>query len=139
MREELPATFIGFDSAWADNPKAPGAICSISFNGSTFTGFLPPRLVGFAGASEFIRSAPPGEGPTVLALDQPTIVPNATGMRPVEKVVATLVSWIGGGVQPANRGRRGMFDDGAPVWRFLSDLGPSRTPCSRGPRRRACT
>ncbi|MCW6509859.1 DUF429 domain-containing protein [Lichenifustis flavocetrariae] len=128
MTAGSPATFIGFDSAWADNSKAPGAICSIHFDGSVFSGFLAPRLVGFAAALEFIRALPNRAGPTLLALDQPTIVPNATGMRPVEKVAATLVSWVGGGVQPANRGRRGMFDDGAPVWRFLSGLGAVEDP-----------
>ena len=122
-----PASFVGFDSAWTDNPKAPGAICSIRFDGSAFTDFLPPRLVGFAGASRFIRS---GTGPTLLALDQPTIVPNATGMRPVDKVAATFVSWSGGGVQPANRGRVGMFDDHAPIWHFLSGLDASEDPLS---------
>ena len=124
------ATFIGFDSAWTDNPKAPGAICSIHFDGSGFIGFLPPRLVRFADALEFVRCLPPAAGPTLLALDQPTIVPNTAGMRPVEKVAASFVSWLGGGVQPSNRGRRGMFDDGAPVWRFLSSLDATEDPVS---------
>ncbi|MFT6073920.1 MAG: hypothetical protein ACJAZ1_000833 [Yoonia sp.] len=26
------AIFYGFDSAWTDNPKAPGAICAVSFD-----------------------------------------------------------------------------------------------------------
>ncbi|WP_291375018.1 DUF429 domain-containing protein [Devosia sp.] len=63
-----------------------------------------------------------------VALDQPTIVPNATGSRPVDKIAAALISWIGGGVQPANRSKRGMFDDDAPVWAFKAALGAIEDP-----------
>ena len=31
-------------------------------------------------------------------------MPNGAGMRPAEKVAASLISWMGGGVQPANSG-----------------------------------
>lgn len=61
----------------------------------------------------------------IVALDQPTIVPNLTSMRPVDRVAASLISWLGGGVQPANRSKIGMFDDAAPIWRFKSRLGAS--------------
>jgi predicted RNase H-like nuclease len=113
-----PATFIGFDSAWADNPKAPGAICIAVFDGARFTSFTEPCLVGFDAAAALIRAIP-ANGPIIVAIDQPTIVRNPTGMRAAERVAASVISWAGGGVQPANRGRIGMFDDGAPIWRFL--------------------
>jgi predicted RNase H-like nuclease len=35
-----------------------------------------------------------------MALDQPTIVRNATSMRAAERAAASLISWLGGGVQP---------------------------------------
>jgi predicted RNase H-like nuclease len=63
----------------------------------------------------------------LIALDQPTIVPNDTGMRPVEKVVASVISWMGGGVQPANRGRP-FFGPQAPVSRFVAKLGAVEDP-----------
>ncbi|ACL56572.1 hypothetical protein [Methylobacterium nodulans] len=69
----------------------------------------------------------------LVALDQPTLVPNATGMRPVDRVAASLISWLGGGVQPANRAKIGMFDDAAPHWRFKERLGATEDPeASRG-------
>jgi predicted RNase H-like nuclease len=34
-------------------------------------------------------------------------------MRPVDKVAASLISGPGGGVQPSNRSKKGMFDDAA--------------------------
>jgi len=120
--------FIGFDAAWMDNARAPGAMCAASFDGRRFPHFEPPQLVGFAKALEFIRSVHRDDRPTLLAIDQPTIVPNAKGMRPVDKVAASVVSWIGGGVQPANRAKIGMFSDNAPIWRFLQCLEAAENP-----------
>ena len=61
----------------------------------------------------------------LVAIDQPTIVPNATGSRPADNVAASVVSFIGGGVQPTNRSKLGMFDDAAPIWRFKAALNAS--------------
>ena len=56
-----PVQFVGFDSAWADNAKAPGAISSVHFDGVGFTDFRPPQLVGFGGA--LVRLTTRGFGP----------------------------------------------------------------------------
>jgi predicted RNase H-like nuclease len=45
-----------------------------------------------------------------------------------DRIAASLVSWLGGGVQPANRSKKGMFDDDAPIWRFLAELGGTEDP-----------
>jgi putative transposase len=37
-------------------------------------------------------------------------------------------SWLGGGVQPSNRGRLGMFCDASPIWRFLTARGAEDNP-----------
>ena len=49
-------------------------------------------------------------------------------MRPVEQAAASLISWLGGGVQPSNTGRVGMFCEDSPLWRFLSALGAEESP-----------
>jgi predicted RNase H-like nuclease len=121
-------TFVGFDSAWTDNPAAPGAICAIDLVGNQFRSIREPHLENFAGALAFIRSLHHPNGLTIVGFDQPTVVPNHTGCRPVERAVGSLVSWLGGGVQPANRSRIGMFDTSAPVWRFLRQLGAIEDP-----------
>ena len=120
--------YIGFDSAWADNPKARGAICAVVIKDGRTVQFHEPQLVSFDQALRFIRDVRSDKGNTLVALDQPTVVPNMTGMRPVERVAASLVSWLGGGVQPANRGKIGMFCDASPIWRFLSALGAIEDP-----------
>lgn len=118
----------GFDSAWTDSPKAPGAICAITFDEIANADFIEPRLVSFAGALDFIETQRRGYAVSLVALDQPTIVPNTTGSRPVDKVAASLVSFIGGGVQPANRSKIGMFCDDSPIWQFLSSLCATEAP-----------
>ena len=115
--------YIGFDSAWTDNPKAPGAICAIAIKDRQPLRFYAPQFVSFNQALTFIKSVSADDGVTLIALDQPTVVPNSTGMRPVDRVAASLAGWLGGGVQPANRGRLGMFSSSSPIWCFLNALG----------------
>lgn len=119
---------IGFDSAWTDAPKAPGAICAVAYDAEGRVRFHEPELVSFRQAHAFIERARRDVPLCLVALDQPTVVPNASGSRPVDKVAASLVSFVGGGVQPANRGKTGMFCDDAPIWPFLDALGATQDP-----------
>ena len=80
-----------------------------------------------------------GDGVTLVALDQPTIVPNAAGARPVERLAASLMGWLGGGVQPANTGRTGLFCPAAPIWRFLAALGATHDPERAATQRPGCS
>ena len=113
---------IGFDSAWKNKPQAPGAICAIHFDGDQTKGVIAPTLASFDAALQLIQSFCLPDAFNLIGFDQPTIVPNLTGCRPVERAVGSVISWLGGGVQPANRQRAGMFDDNAPVWAFLRAL-----------------
>jgi predicted RNase H-like nuclease len=118
-------TVVGFDSAWTDKPTAPGAVCAIRSDAVGRRSSSEPQLATFDQAIEFITSERSRCDVCIVALDQPTIVPNLTRMRPVDRVAASLISWLGGGVQPANRSKIGMFDDDAPIWRFKSRLDAS--------------
>lgn len=112
----------GFDSAWTDNPKAPGAIAALGFDAAGQGVFHAPELVSFAQAAVYVHARRVGYGLSLIALDQPSVVPNAGGMRPAERVAASVLSYTGGGVQPANRGKHRMFGDHAPLWRFLDSV-----------------
>lgn len=90
--------------------------------------FREPELAGFDHALAIIRDEQARSDLCLVAIDQPTIVPNASGSRPVDKIAASLVSWLGGGVQPANRSKLGMFDDAAPIWHFKRRLGAVEDP-----------
>ena len=126
MRE----AFIGFDSAWTDNRRNPGAICAVILDDDQPPVFHPPRLVTFDQAAEFVLQTNCGCDYALIAIDQPTVVPNEHGMRPVERVAASLISKLKGGVQPARRSGLGasMFGDGAPIWRFLDCIGATQDP-----------
>ncbi|PRA53570.1 DUF429 domain-containing protein [Ochrobactrum sp. MYb68] len=119
---------VGFDSAWTDKPKAPGALSIIRCSKGISRLHLEPTLTSFGQALEIINEERSKVGKCVIAIDQPTIVPNFSGSRPVDKVAGSLISWIGGGVQPANRSKIGMFDDAAPIWRFKSELNADDDP-----------
>jgi len=128
MNLKTSTSIIGFDSAWTDNPRAPGAVCIIRFDAAGHILFVEPEHASFSRALELIRLEQANSPRVLVAVDQPTIVKNATGCRPVERVVSSYISWIGGGVQPSNRGRLGMFDDAAPIWAFKRALSALEDP-----------
>lgn len=116
----------GFDSAWSD--KSPGAICALAFDQKGKGTFHAPKPVHFAGALDYIRARGQSHTCVIVAIDQPTIVPNETGMRPAEKVAGGLLGLTGGGVQPANRKKKDMFGNCAPIWKFEDELGAEDDP-----------
>jgi predicted RNase H-like nuclease len=119
---------IGFDSAWTDNVHTPGAICALVLNGKGAVTFESPQHALFGRAIEFIGEKSRVHDTSIVAIDQPTIVPNVQGCRPVDRVAGALVSFMGGGVQPANRSKKGIFDNGAPIWRFKESLSATEDP-----------
>lgn len=89
-----------------------------------------PQVVNYLEAEDVILGWQSRENPaaTIVLLDQPTIVRNAAGQRPVENLVASPVSLRYGGMQPANTSREEMFGREAPVWRFLTRFGGPANP-----------
>jgi predicted RNase H-like nuclease len=126
----LREVLVGFDSAWADNPRNPGAVAACVLDAGRCVAFHPPRLARFAEAARFVAEVGCGADAVLVAIDQPTVVANETGSRPIDRVAASLVSRLRGGVQPARRGGTGaaMFGDGAPIWRFLDAIGAAQDP-----------
>jgi len=128
----LPAhttLLIGFDSAWT--PGNRGAIVAVlARDDGSLLELGVPRGVNFAEATAAIRAWQAELQPdaTIVLLDQPTIVNNETGQRPVEHLVCSPVSARLGGMQPANRSRVEMFGDAAPVWPFLDSFGGAADP-----------
>lgn len=128
VRPQKDAVIVGFDSAWVDNPKAPGAICAVAFDEEGRSRFIEPEPVSFDEALEFIRKCRAEYSYCLVSIDQPTIVPNMTRSRPVDRVAASVVSFAGGGVQPANRSKSKIFGAEAPIWRFKKDLDAVEDP-----------
>ena len=120
---------VGFDSAWT--PNNAGAIVGVLCCGDgTYRELGKPCSADYVMAENIILRWQAENQPakTVVMLDQPTIVTNANGQRPVENIVGATISRRYGGLQPANTSRKGMFDRDAPIWRFLKQFGPLRSP-----------
>lgn len=124
MRE----AFVGFDSAWAG--KAPGGIAWATFVDRRLETCGEPQLAGFDDAARRIETLRTEHDYVLVAIDQPTVVPNETGQRPVDGVARSLVAKLRSGVQPANRSKATMFGPNAPIWRFLDRLGASQDPAA---------
>ncbi len=129
-RPATPLTLlVGFDSAWT--PTNRGAIVGVlQACDGTFHELGPPRIVDYHGAEGVILGWQAEQQPmaTIVTLDQPTIVPNPSGQRPVENLVGSPVSLRYGGVQPANTARKEMFGTEAPLWSFLTRFGGPADP-----------
>ena len=122
-------TVVGFDSAWT--PGNSGAIAGILHESSgRLREFEDPRVVNYAQAERVINEWQERFRPnrTIILLDQPTIVANEIGQRPVESVVSPSVSLRLGGMQPASRSRVEMFGATAPIWAFLRRFGGAADP-----------
>ena len=122
---------IGFDSAWT--PNNSGALAAVLCrDDGTLQEFESPRLANYAEAEEIVTAWQKQFSPrsTVILLDQPIIVSNHEGQRPVEGIVSSPVSARLGGMQPASISRAEMFGPQAPVWSFLRRFGGPSDPSS---------
>ena len=113
--------FVGFDSAWAD--KNPGAVCGATFDDGRLVAHLLPECAHFDDGREVVERCSEGASYTLVAIDQPTMVPNATGMRAVERVARNVKKYV----LPAYLNGP-LFGRSAPIWEFLDTLDPSEDP-----------
>jgi len=120
----MTTLLVGFDSAWT--AANSGALVGVlRADDGTFHELGSPQILNYREAEDVVlhwrtQLAPAA---TVVLLDQPTIVKNATGQRPVDNIVGSPVSRRYGGMQPANTSKAEMFGPAAPVWRFLARFG----------------
>lgn len=125
----MTTLLVGFDSAWT--PTNSGALVGVlRRDDGSLRELGPPRAADFREGEATIVAWQAEHAPraTLILLDQPTIVPNATGQRPVEGIVASPVSARRGAIQPANTGRLAMFGKDAPLWPFLARFGGAAEP-----------
>ena len=125
----MTTLLVGFDSAWT--PTNSGALVgALHFDNGTFHGLGTPQIVDYRAAEDVILKWQTEQAPTatVVLLDQPTIVTNTAGQRPVENIVGSPISLRYGGMQPANTAREEMFGKQAPVWPFLARFGGPADP-----------
>ena len=112
----MKAIFTGFDSAWS--PANSGAICDLLLEGGSLQLAAEPVIASWdyalARASEDTKL-----DLHVWAIDQPIVVCNKEGARPVEKGLAkALMADFGCGAHSSNLGTL-AWADGAPIWSFV--------------------
>ena len=117
-----PVHIVGFDSAWTLTNTGALAVVRATSEGLALT--VPPAPCTFDRARDLIAELR-ATGPVVIAIDQPLVVPNASSLRPVDRVAGSPIGKRGGGVQPANTSRADMFGAGAPIWKFLREVAPT--------------
>jgi len=125
----MTTLLVGFDSAWT-RTNSGALIGVLRADNGRFQELGPPQVVNYTEAENTILAWQAQRKPaaTIVLLDQPTIVKNAAGQRPVENLVGSAVSLRYGGMQPANTARKEMFGKDAPVWRFLTRFGGPADP-----------
>ena len=117
MPPEESFTWTGFDSAWAGNN--PGAIAWMTGNQSGLV-FENVKSATFDECIDHVNNI--STNMHLLMIDQPTIVCNTTGGRPVERAVSHEIGRALGGVQLTKTSNETMFGPNAPIWRFLKKL-----------------
>ena len=125
----MSTLLVGFDSAWTAKNKG-GLVGVLRHDDGSYVELGEPQNVNYPDAEKVVLEWQDQHDPTstIVLLDQPTIVKNATGQRPVENLVASPVSRRYGGVQPANASKKDMFGTQAPVRRFLRAFGGAADP-----------
>lgn len=116
----MRAFFTGFDSAWSSANR--GAICELllSEDGSL-------RLVGEPAVVDWDAASARARREMkinlqVWAIDQPLLVNNKEGCRPVERDLArALMANFGCGAHSSNLGLS-AWAEGAPIWKFMHVL-----------------
>ena len=99
--QKRTALLVGFDSAWTAHNS--GALVGVlRFDGGNYQELGTPQMVNYPQAQEVISKWQDELAPTatIVLLDQPTIVQNQRGQRPVENIVGSAVSRRYGGMQP---------------------------------------
>jgi len=121
----MEVLFTGFDSAWGGRLR--GALCNLS--GELKEGSLKvavrerPMPVDWAEVVSQSRTWSDQSANHVVSIDQGLVVPNATGMRPVERLLASaLMGQFGCGAHASNQKRTSCYGPTAGVWDLIDSL-----------------
>jgi predicted RNase H-like nuclease len=97
----LQTRFIGLDLAWS--PRNNSAAVALEADGGRAHWITHCERLGHdEQVVAFVQEAA-GDGPALVAIDAPLIVPNEAGARPVDREISHLFGRYGAGCYPANR------------------------------------
>lgn len=93
--------YIGLDLAWAERNPSGAATLAGGPAGARLV--EPPALLGGLDEVAGYVARAVGDGPAIVAVDAPLVVPNTTGSRPAEAALARVFRAFEAGAHPANR------------------------------------
>ncbi len=93
--------FIGIDFGWRTGPSG---LAALRLQGSVLTLLDLTRLLEPEAILAWVDQVV-GDGPALIAVDAPTLIPNATGMRVPDKLTHSYFGRYHAGCYPANLGR----------------------------------
>lgn len=98
MTSDTLASFFGIDLAWS--AKNPSGACALDATGS----IIDERML-FSDDDIVVWISERFDGPAVVAIDAPLLVPNEAGRRPCEAELARVYGSRKAGAHPSNRTR----------------------------------
>jgi predicted RNase H-like nuclease len=93
--------YIGLDLAWSERNLSGAATLAGGPEGAAL--IEPPALLGDLDAIVAYVARAAADGPALVAVDAPLLVPNAAGRRPAEAQLAAVFQAYEAGAHPANR------------------------------------
>lgn len=109
----------GFDAAWS--AKNEGAIASVFLTSDGNIGLYHPEMVNSVNAPAVLQRHKSSASLHIVAIDQPLIVRNPTGQRPVEKALSHVIGKLKHAICSSNTSNP-LFGPNAPIWTFLRSL-----------------
>jgi len=105
----MATRYIGIDLAWSGRNRSGAAVLEGGPEGAALA--EPPALLGDLDAIVAYIGRAAGDGPAIVAVDAPLVVPNETGRRPAEAALSAQFREYEAGAHPANR-RRLALEEG---------------------------
>lgn len=93
--------FLGLDFGWMGKPSG---LAALSWDGASLRLITMERRVELPAVLDFV-DAHAGYSPAMIAVDAPTVIPNATGMRQADKLMHHHFGKFHAGAYPANLAR----------------------------------
>lgn len=93
--------FVGIDFGWMGKPTG---LAALAWSDDALRLISMERRTGLSAVLEFVDQHS-GYAPAMVAVDAPTVIPNATGMRDADKLMHRHFGRFHAGAYPANLGR----------------------------------
>lgn len=121
--------FVGLDLAWS--PRNTSAAVVLDWDGSAARPTAWCDALGDDAAIVAFIAHEIGDGPALVAVDAPLVVPNETGSRCCDRAVSSAYGRAEAGARPASRRSVGPHPRGEDIVARLAEIGFQHSPTVR--------